>query len=1025
MKAYEAPVYDKDKLKVTNKLKTTSVTVTKEWNDDNNRDNVRPETLDIQLLADGEKIKDKTYSLKESEQWTHTFEELPYRNSEGKVIKYSVSETLAEDSGYTQEKIEEKEDEESGAITVTISNKHDFATVDVPVRKVWVDGDDADGCRPESITVQLFADGEAVENKTLTLKGDTDPAWEGKFSGLPKNKSGEVGKAITYSVKEVDASGESVVPEGYTDSYSTENGALIVTNTHVTYTRTKLSGVKTLSGRNMKKGEFEFTLEAADDATKAAVTDGKVVLPSGNASAAAAADGTAGEFKFGDIVFKAAGTYKFKVSEVRPASNPSDGITYDTDDKTVTIEVIEEDNALKVSKTTVDGGKQLSFTNTYSASGDYTPEGEKTLTGQSIIDDGTPEPEFRAIKPAADSSTADNDNTSEDSASEEAVSEDYVEAASADNTQPASENNAQEASQDTAKNDEAKASGSAESSNDAADASVDAANASVDAAGNASAVEPDSDTSDADNKGAASAAAVEDDKAADDSADEANADIKSDTQADATGADESADESGTTAKASASGRDSSAKANAKVPKGDPVDMAMEEGMFRFEIRYTNGSKYRNKVASEGYNTAAAAGETADIIFGQLDYTTELLKKLIEDGAATQDADGKYHISYYVVETQPDEDCFQYNTTVESFEAVITDDGKGKLTVTAEPSDVIAYTNRYITDTATVSLDGLKVLTVENGTRTLKEGDFEFTVECVDGAPAPERLTATNDAGGAVSFGEIEFTKCDIGDASSKTFTYNITETKGSLGGMTYDGETKTVTVTVTDDGAGHIKATTDPEAAPLFTFNNTYKPEPASETVNKDIEITKVLKGMKLKAGQFGFRIEAADDVTETAVKANEVTMPSADTVTNKADGSVEFGKITYSKPGTYSFIISEVIPEGAVKTDGGYEYKGIKYDNTKYFAVVNVADDENGKLFIQSQKLSDGGSNAVFTNSKIPEDVPDKPDKPDKDKPEKPEKNGRAKTGDESGLAGWLALLIATGAGTTGAVIYRKKRGE
>lgn len=999
---------------ITNALRGT-ITVNKKWSDDNNRDGKRPEKVTIHLMNGDDEVGSAEL---EGDSWTHTFEDIPLYDSEGELIDYTIIEDPIKDSDdkvlYTLTVGDFEWNTDKTGLTVDITNTHETEKTSVKVTKVWDDADDADGLRPDELTLDLLADGSKVDSVTLPKNG----SWSYEFTGLNKY---EAGKEIKYTAEEPEAS----VPAGYTPAYSTDK--LTVTNTHVRYTKTALKGTKTLNGRDMKEGEFEFTLEAADDDTKAAVTDGKVVLPSGNASAAAAADGTAGEFKFGDIVFKAAGTYKFKVSEVRPASSPSDGITYDTDDKTVTVEVIVENNALKVSKTTVDGGKQLSFTNTYSASGDYTPEGEKTLTGQSIIDDGTPEPEFRAIKPAADSSTADNDNTSEASASEEAVSEDYVEAASADNTQPASENNAQEASQDTAKNDEAKASGSAESSNDAADASVDAANASVDAAGNASAVEPDSD---ADNKGAASAAAVEDDKAADDSVDEANADIKSDIQADASEANKSADESGTTAKASASGRDSSAKANAKVPKGDPVDMAMEEGMFRFEIRYTNGSKYRNKVASEGYNTAAAAGETADIIFGQLDYTTELLKKLIEDGAATQDADGKYHISYYVVETQPDEDCFQYNTTVESFEAVITDDGKGKLTVTAVPSDVIAYTNRYITDTATVSLDGLKVLTVENGTRSLKEGDFEFTVECVDGAPAPERLTATNDAGGAVSFGEIEFTKGDIGDASSKTFTYNITETKGSLGGMTYDGETKTVTVTVTDDGAGHIKATTDPEAAPLFTFNNTYKPEPASETVNKDIEITKILKDATLKAGQFSFTIEPANDETKAAEEAGDITMPSKITVKNAKDGSVAFDSITYNKAGTYTFLISENIPDGAVKKAAGYEYEGILYDSTNYTVVVKVIDDENGKLVVDSQSLVSGGNKAIFTNKKIPETPPDKPDKPDKpgkpDNPTKPGntpgKDGKVKTGDESNIGLWIGLMLAAVAAAGGIAAYRRK---
>ena len=1002
-----------------------SVTVNKIWNDDNDRDGKRPSAVTIHLM-NGD--KEAGSAEIKGDEWTYTFTDIPLYKADGELINYSITEDPVKDTDgntiYTPEVGKFEWNKDKTGLTVDVTNTHEIEKTKVKVTKVWDDADDADRLRPDTVTLDLLADGTKIDSVTLPKDGN----WSYEFKDLPVNDGG---KKVKYTAEEA----ETNIPEGYKPSYSTDR--LTVTNTHVRYTKTSLSGVKTLTGREMTEGEFEFMLEAADDATEKAVADGKVILPKGNAKSPASADGVAGEFSFGDIVFKDAGKYKFKVSEVTPASNPSDGVTFDTSVRTVEIEVTEKDNALKVDKTIVDGDEGISFRNSYSASGAYTPEGEKTLTGQSETEADEQKPvdektektmKSEAAASGSDSNTSDdttepaengNDNNEVDQASvtEENVSVD--------------EEKTETSEQDDEVFSKANSDGSdASLETDAAEDSMPASEISTENSEEETA--PAEDYSASEENEVPAQENINDTAPAEENInDTADAEQTVSTGSEAKS---SKAESGTGTEKSNGNGDAADSVKEKQQKGEAIGMSMTEGQFRFEIRYTNGDQYKDKVASSGENMAAGADEKAAIDFETMSYNTALLVKLMEDGAATRDDDGKYHISYYVVETKPDADCYQHNTSVESFEAVITDDGKGKLSVTAEPSTVISFTNRYITDTATVSLDGLKILNTENGSRTLKEGDFEFTVECLNGAPAPERITTSNDAGGAVSFGEIEFTKGDIGDAVSKTFTYIISETKGSIHGMTYDKEDRTVTVTVSDDGQGHLKATTDPESTPLFTFTNNYKPDPVSETVNKDITINKVLKGMDLKDGQFSFRIEPANDDTRAAVEAGEVRMPSTDTVKNKADGSVTFDKITYSKTGTYSFTIQEAIPEGAVKTDGVYEYDGIKYDSIQYVAVVIVADDENGKLFIESQKLTDGGSKAEFINSKIPEvvpeeeneqDEPDEPDEPDKEEPETIEKSGRAKTGDDSGFAGWLALMLAAGAGTGGTVAYRRRRGK
>lgn len=1002
--AYDTPAaaYNVTGKDITNALRG-SITVSKTWDDDSNRDGKRPSSITVHLKKGDTEVD--SAELTAEDDWTHMFENLSFYDANGERINYTVTEDPIEDEDgnatYTATVGDLEWNKDKTGCTISVENKHDLEKVSIPVEKVWVDGDDVDELRPESVTVTLYADGIKTD-KTLTLSAndDTEKNWKGAFTGLDKNKPGEVGEAITYTVKEEDED----IPAGYTgDVEKTENG-FKVTNTHVTYTKAAISGTKTLTGRDMAAGEFKFKVEAGDETTAAAVDAENVVLPAANAESPASADGVAGSFTFGNIVFKEAGTYKFKVSEVVPdGDDPIDGITYDRTEKEVTITVVKEGNELAV-KPQPDFSK-VAFDNTYSASGEYTPAGEKTLKGQSETDDGSEETPAD-VTPADDQS---EDNTPADST-----------APAAEEPQAAQEDSAPAADAADAQADETVPSEELSAESD------DARTAAADDADEAEATPENEDVSPAAEEGgdkAEESAPAEEAAPASDAAEEEVAEEAAAVTEEVESVDVS--EHVTTEARAAGG----ATLRSKQPKGDEVAMAMEEGMFKFEIRYTNGEQYKDQKAAEGSNKAAAAGETAEIAFDKLTYTTEKLKELVADGAATKDADG-YHISYYVVETEPDKDYYQNNSEVGSFNVVITDDGKGNLSVVTDPENVkISFTNRYITDTAVVSLDGLKVLNTENGSRTIKEGDFEFAVEPLDGAPAPEKPSASNDAGGAVSFGEIEFTKGDLGDSKSKTFTYEITETEGSAHGMTYDGETKTVTITVTDDGEGKLTATTEPGSAPLFTFNNTYEPDPVSETVNKDIKVTKILKGADLEAGQFSFNIQAADDDTKAAVEAGKVEMPSKVTAENGADGDIVFDKITYNKVGTYTFRITEVIPEGAEEVDGGYELDGIRYDTTEYTAVVVVGDDGEGKLYIESQELSDGSKKAIFTNEKMPEEYvdPTRPDDEDDEDDDEDDSEGNSgkgvKTGDDSALAGWLALLLAAGAG--GGAVYRRRRRE
>ena len=186
----------------------TDVTVKKVWDDDDNRDGIRPSSISVTLKKDGTAIQTK--ELNSSNNWSYTFENLTAGST------YDVEETSVPD-GYTASK------SGTAAAGFTITNKHTPETTKVKVTKVWDDDDDADGLRPTSITVKLLANGKDT-GKTITLDATNDTAT-GTFTNLPKYENG---KEITYTVE------ESGVPTKYTASYE-GNGTsnVTITNSHI------------------------------------------------------------------------------------------------------------------------------------------------------------------------------------------------------------------------------------------------------------------------------------------------------------------------------------------------------------------------------------------------------------------------------------------------------------------------------------------------------------------------------------------------------------------------------------------------------------------------------------------------------------------------------------------------------------------------------------------------------------------------------------------------------------------------
>ena len=209
---------------------TVNVSVTKEWQDENNRDGKRPETITYELwkkVGTDEAVKadEKTVGRKEdgSYDWNYEWKELPAEeltedgeNAEALPIMYTVMEKVV--AGYTSV-VEAVAPGEIKAV-----NYHKPETTSFTIKKAWSDGDDADGIRPSHISVALKADGTVVRNGVLTADGK----WEIEMNDLPVYASGKSGQLIAYTVEEA-------APDGYAPAYTgtgTADDPLVITNTY-------------------------------------------------------------------------------------------------------------------------------------------------------------------------------------------------------------------------------------------------------------------------------------------------------------------------------------------------------------------------------------------------------------------------------------------------------------------------------------------------------------------------------------------------------------------------------------------------------------------------------------------------------------------------------------------------------------------------------------------------------------------------------------------------------------------------
>ena len=180
---------------VENKKEKTSISGDKKWNDGDNQDGIRPDEIEVKLLANGAPIQNQTLKPDPTGKWSYKFDDLDKYDNDGNLINYTVEED--EIQGYTASY-------EKTATGYDIINEHKPETVDVKGDKKWLDDNDKDKKRPDEITIGLYVDNTKIQETKATKANN----WEFKFENLPKYKKG---KKIEYTVKE-----EPV--EGYTSS---------------------------------------------------------------------------------------------------------------------------------------------------------------------------------------------------------------------------------------------------------------------------------------------------------------------------------------------------------------------------------------------------------------------------------------------------------------------------------------------------------------------------------------------------------------------------------------------------------------------------------------------------------------------------------------------------------------------------------------------------------------------------------------------------------------------------------------
>lgn len=323
---------------------------------------------------------------------------------------------------------------------------------------------------------------------------------------------------------------------------------------------------------------------------------------------------------------------------------------------------------------------------------------------------------------------------------------------------------------------------------------------------------------------------------------------------------------------------------------------------------------------------------------------------------------------------------------------VTDDGNGKLTVERQgdaASPAFSFANTYKVAPANSSVTDQVTVTKTLTGRDMAAGEFAF--ELLEGEDVV--ATGVNAANGSVALSAVQYTQ-------PGTHRYTLHEVGGGTvaNGVTYDGATYTVVTTVKDKGDGTLSVAHALEGAREASFANAYQATPTTVVIGA----SKTLVGKNLEDGQFTFVLTAADG---TELKAK-----------NAADGKIAFPALTFDKPGTYEFALTELDDAQA----------NVTYDKHAYKVTVTVVDDGLGHL---NATVAGDADVLAFTNTYAEPPAPVQPTQPTQPggktfTPSGPIGKVLTQTGDDKlALVLPLAVVALAGAASIAALCIMRRR--
>lgn len=351
-------------------------------------------------------------------------------------------------------------------------------------------------------------------------------------------------------------------------------------------------------------------------------------------------------------------------------------------------------------------------------------------------------------------------------------------------------------------------------------------------------------------------------------------------------------------------------------------------------------------------TAKTNDQRGDVLFDAISYTRP----------------GTY--DYTIRETPGDRGGVTYDAARHHVRVTVTDNGEGQLLADVKYDGGTAipeFTNTYRAQPATDNPTAVKRMSASEGNKyPLKGDDFAFTLH-QQSAPAnvsnPDQ-TKRNDRNGDIRFDRLSFPL--VG-----TYVFTMSEQDTTVPGVTKDGTVATITYVVEDVGHTGRLSVTSKTVTPstgdsdgTVTFTNRYNPKNVGYAIGgaKRIVNTDTATGRIPQDGEFTFQLNAASahDSDDNPIDAGDIPMPDGSrdgklTVANKGTGFT-FGRMTYTKPGAYTYHVKELA--GTDKTIG--------YSTQEYDVTVTVTD-QGGMLSASADRQA---TDVRFDNTYTPTPV-------------------------------------------------------